>query len=178
MAELTTLARPYARAAFDVANAEGQLAQWLAALDAAAAVSCDPTVQAFLASPNLTATQKSDAIAEVLGSISSPKFGNFITTLAENKRLLLLPQIRDLFVALKAQKEKSIDVSIASAYPINDELAAKLSSALSQKLERTVKLSTVVDKSLLGGVLIRADDTVIDGSVKGRLAKLADAMKA
>lgn len=178
MAELTTLARPYARAAFAVANSEGQLAQWQAALDAAAAVSCDPKVQVFLASPSLTADYKSHAIVEVLGSLSSPKFGNFITTLANNKRLLLLPQIRELFIALKAEQEKTVDVSIASAYPINDELAQKLSLALSQKLERKVKLSTVVDESLLGGVLIHADDTVIDASVKGRLAKLAEAMKA
>jgi F-type H+-transporting ATPase subunit delta len=135
-------------------------------------------VKTFLASPGFTSEQRSAALVEVLGNLSSPKFGNFVTTLADNNRLLLLPYIRDLFVALKAQQEKSIDVSIASAYPINDELVAKLISALSQKLERKVTLTTVVDESLLGGVLIHADDTVIDGSVKGRLTKLAEAMKA
>jgi F-type H+-transporting ATPase subunit delta len=177
MAELTTLARPYARAAFDIANRDSQLDLWLAALNGAAAVITDSKVQAYLASPGLTAEQRSAAIVDVLGDLSSPKFGNFIITLAENNRLLLLPYIRELFIALKAQREKSIDVSIASAYPINEQLVAKLITALTQKLERKVKLTTVVDESLLGGVLIHADDTVIDGSVKGRLAKLAEAMK-
>ena len=178
MAELTTLARPYARAAFDVAIADGQLQPWTDALDMSAAVSCNAKVLALLESPGLTTKQKSDALVEVLGNISNPKFGNFIATLADNKRLLLLPYIREHFFAMKAQQQKTIDVSIASAYPIDEELSEKLSEALSQKLQRQVKLSTSVDQSLLGGVLIHADDTVIDGSVKGRLAKLAEAMKA
>lgn len=178
MAELTTLARPYARAAFEVANADGQLQQWFEALSSAAAVTGDAKVKALLASPGLTALQKSTAIVGVLGKISNPKFGNFVAALAENKRITLLPYICDLFVAMKAQQEKSIAVSISSAYPISDELLKKLTAALSQKLEREVKLATVVDESLLGGVIIHAGDTVIDGSVKGRLAKLAEAMKA
>ncbi len=178
MAELTTLARPYARAAFEVAQTGGELQPWLEALSSAAAVTGDAKVKALLSAPGLTAKQKSAAIVEVLGKISTPKFGNFLVSLAENKRLLLLPFIRDLFVAMKAQHEKAVEVAVSTAYPISDELIKKLTAVLTKNLEREVKLSSTVDESLLGGVVIHAGDTVIDGSVKGRLAKLADAMKA
>lgn len=178
MAELTTLARPYARAAFEVAQSDGQLQPWLEALASAAAISSHAKVKALLASPGLTANQKSAAIVDVLGKISTPKFGNFLASLADNKRLPLLPFIRDLFVAMKSQHEKAVEVEVSTAYPISDDLIKKLIKALSKNLNREVKLSTSVDESLLGGVVIHAGDTVIDGSIKGRLAKLADAMKA
>lgn len=176
MAELITLARPYARAAFEVAVAEGQLQQWSTALTSAATLVAHEKIRALLASPALTAEEKSAALVDVLGGASDKKFANFIATLAENKRLPMLPEIRDLFLAFKAEHEKSLDVSVATAYPINADLLDKLSRALAEKLGRRVKLTSAVDQSLLGGALIRAGDTVIDGSVKGRLAKLADAM--
>lgn len=178
MAELITLARPYARAAFEVAVAEGQLAQWANALSAVAALVTEEKIQRFLASPSKTAGDKSALIIELIGEVKGSKFANFIATLADNKRLFMLPEIRDRFSELKAEHEKSVDVSITTAYPINDDLLDKLSRALAEKLGRQVKLSSSIDQSLLGGALIRAGDTVIDGSVKGRLTKLADAMNA
>lgn len=178
MAELTTLARPYARAAFEVAQSDGQLPQWLEALKCAAAVIGHPKVKVLLASPGLTASQKSSAIVGVLGTLSGPKFGNFLVTLTENKRLSLLPFIRDLFIELKSQYEKMSEVSVSTAYPISEKLMKELATALTKALQREVKLTSTVDESLLGGVVIRAGDTVIDGSVKGRLAKLAETVKA
>ncbi len=178
MAELITLARPYARAAFEVAVADGQLQQWSAALTTAAAVATQEKIRTLLTSPALTAAEKSAAVIQVLGEIFNQKFAHFLAVLAENKRLSMLPEIRDLFQALKAEHEKSLDVLITTAYPVNDALLDKLSRALADKLGRRVKLASEVDRSLLGGALIRAGDTVIDGSVKGRLTKLADAMNA
>lgn len=178
MAELTTLARPYARAAFEVAVAENRLEQWAAALSTAAAVLKNDKVKALLASPSKTASEKSDVLNALLVESTDSKFANFIAALAENKRLSMLPEIQNLFLALKAEYEKSLEVSISTAYAINDDLLNKLSRALADKLGRRVKLSSTVDKSLLGGALIRAGDTVIDGSVKGRLTKLAEAMNA
>lgn len=178
MAELTTLARPYARAAFEVAQSDSELSQWLDALTTASAVVSHDKVKALLASPGLTAGQKSEAIIEVLGKLSNPKFGNFLVTLTEHKRLSLLPFIRELFIGLKSQYEKISEVSVSTAYPISDELMKTLTDALVEALQREVKISTSVDESLLGGVVIRAGDTVIDGSVKGRLAKLAETVKA
>lgn len=178
MAELTTLARPYARAAFEVAQTDGQLQQWLEALSNSAAVVSQEKVKILLASPSLTAMQKSSAIVEVLGKLSNPKFNNFLASLSENKRLLLLPYICELFSAMKAQYEKAAEVSVTTAFPISDAMLETLTASLTKALERDVKLTSEIDESLLGGVVIHAGDTVIDGSVKGRLAKLAEAVKA
>lgn len=178
MAESITLARPYARAAFEVAVADGQLQEWSTALASAAAIVTQQKIKALLTSPALTAADKSAAMLDVLGEAFHKKFANFIVALADNKRLSMLPEIRDLYRVLKADYEKSLDVSVTTAYPIDADLLDKLSRALAEKLGRRVKLSSAVDQSLLGGALIRAGDTVIDGSVKGRLTKLAEAMNA
>lgn len=174
MAESTTLARPYARAAFSVAKADGRLEPWAEALTAAAGVSQNEKMQALFGSPALTAAQKSATLEKLLGDLADEKVSNFLKVLADNNRLPLLPEIRSLFIALKAHQEKSVEVHIRSAFPASDEVQAKLTDALAQKLERKVTLAIEVDKTLLGGAVIRAGDTVIDGSVRGRLAKLAD----
>lgn len=178
MAELTTLARPYSRAAFDVAKEDGKLSEWAEALTSASAITSDETIQCLLSSPGLTATQKSDSLSEVLGDSVDQKFKNFLSTLADNKRLMLLPTIKLQFITLKAQQEKSIEVDVSTAFELSASVQEALVTALKKKLEREVSLSTSVDPSLLGGALIRAGDTVIDGSVKGRLAKLAEAMNS
>jgi F-type H+-transporting ATPase subunit delta len=179
MAELTTLARPYARAAFESARVDKQLNDWAQALSVASAVAGDAKIKRLLGAPGLTAAQKSAAFVEICcGRELTEKFTNFINVLAENKRLALLPFILTLFVDLKAQLEKSINVEVISAYTLPADLQAKLIEALTTKLERAVTLESRIDKSLIGGAVIRAGDTVIDGSVKGRLAKLAEAMNS
>lgn len=178
MAELTTLARPYARAAFDTARADGQLTEWANALSVAASVACEQKVKQLLVAPGLTAAQKSAAFADVCGAELSHKFKNFVSVLAENKRLALLPFIQTLFLDLKAQLEKAVHVDVATAFELSAESKAQLVIALTKKLDRVVTLESTVDKSLIGGAIIRAGDTVIDGSVKGRLAKLAEAMNS
>ena len=178
MAELSTLARPYAKAAFEVAKTDNELGLWAEALNLAAAVSEDSKIKTLLGSPALTADQKCESLLEVLGLGEHVKFSNFLHALAENKRLGLMAEIRSFYLAQKAQQEKTIDVSISTAFSLTDEYKAALVKALTKKLEREVKISTDVDKSLLGGALIRAGDTVIDGSVKGRLTKLAESMNA
>ncbi|BCD99910.1 F0F1 ATP synthase subunit delta [Marinagarivorans cellulosilyticus] len=178
MAELTTLARPYARAAFESARADSQLNEWAQALVVAAAVASEPKVKQLLAAPGLTAAQKSAAFADVCGSELSDKFKNFVSVLAENKRLALLPFIQTLFIDLKSQLEKAINVEVTTAFEISAETQSQLVIALTKKLDRVVTLESSIDKSLIGGAVIRAGDTVIDGSVKGRLAKLAEAMNS
>jgi F-type H+-transporting ATPase subunit delta len=98
--------------------------------------------------------------------------------LAQNKRLALLPSIAELFLELKANQEKTIAVSISSAFELEASIQNKLTEALTAKLQREVKVNTNIDQTLLGGVVIRAGDIVIDGSIKGRLAKLAEALSA
>ncbi len=178
MAELTTLARPYAKAAFEQARIATDLAGWSEALVLVAAVSQEENIQKVQTAPSLTAEQKSAMFLEVCGDKLNEKQQNFIKILSENKRLSLLPQVFELFELFKANQEKSVDVDVQTAFEISAELQDKLAQTLRKKLDREVTLQTSVDKNLLGGALIRAGDTVIDGSVRGRLAKLAEAMNA
>ncbi len=178
MAELSTLARPYAKAAFEVAAASGELANWSQQLGTAAAVTQDPAMAGILGSPSYTAEQMADTMIEVCGDAVSGAGRNFIQVLASNKRLPLLPEIHNLFEQYKANREKSVDVEVISAFEMDSDSERKLAEVLTRKLEREVKVDTTVDKSLVGGVLIRAGDLVIDGSVRGRLNKLAEAMNS
>lgn len=178
MAELTTIARPYAKAAFESAEQAGELQQWSEMLALAAAVAQQDKMKLVLVSPGLTTEEKAKTFLDVCGDALNDAAANLVLTLAGNQRLLLLPEVKELFELHKAQREKSVDVEVATAFELSDEMQDKLAKALSVKLDREVSLSTLVDKSLLGGVLVRAGDTVIDGSVRGRLTKLAEAMNS
>jgi F-type H+-transporting ATPase subunit delta len=131
-----------------------------------------------LKSPALTAEKLSEALLLICGDSVSSKGSNLVRLLAENRRLVLLPQISELFDALKDAREKSIDVEISSAYALSDAVVASLTAALEKRLDRTVKLHRTVNKQLIGGVVIRAGDTVIDSSVRGKLNKLAESLSS
>ena len=178
MAELITLARPYAKAAFAHARAAGALDAWARALGTAAAVAADARAAPLLGSPGYTPAQKADALIEVCGEDLPGEARNFIRVLADNRRLPLLPQVHALFLALKAQQEKAIDLQVTSAYEIAPEQAERLARVMGEKLQRQVRVNTAVDASLIGGVVLRTEDLVIDGSVRGRLAKLSEAMNS
>lgn len=178
MAELTTLARPYAKAAFEVALAANALDRWSKMLTLSAAVTRDHTISALLKSPALTSEQVTDSFLKVCGDDLEAKGKNFIRLLAENKRLVLLPQISQLFEVLKANQEKSVDVEITTAFEISSDISTKLAQALKTRLQREIKMATHVDRNLIGGAVIRAGDTVIDSSVRGKLSKLAESMKS
>jgi len=178
MAELSTLARPYAKAAFKYALEKNELAQWASQLATAAAVAADRGMEVVLNNPSLTAEQQARSVCDVCGDVLSDQVRNFIAILSANKRLALLPEIYELFSHYKANQEKSVDVEVVSAFDLADEARDRLAGALGKKLEREVKVRTTTDSSLLGGVLIRAGDLVIDGSVRGKLNKLAEALNS
>ena len=178
MAEWSTLARPYAKAAFDYARESSDLAGWSKQLALLAAVAGTDKMVQVIASPELTAEQQAAKLVQLCGDELSDKTRNFVRVLADNKRLRLLPEISALFDQFKANQERSVDVEVASAFDLEGDIADRLAQALRGKLQRDVTIKTVVDKSLLGGVVIRAGDVVIDGSVRGRLAKLAKAMNS
>src|SRR3990167_7690235 len=134
MAELTTLARPYAKAAFEHAQAHQQLANWSVMLGLAAAVSQDDTMQRVLKTPRLTSTDKATTFIDVCGDKFDAQVRNFIHIVAENDRLALLPQIVELFELYKAEQEKSIDVDVTSAFALSDEQQDKLAKVLSARL--------------------------------------------
>mgnify|MGYP003575558129 CR=1 FL=1 len=178
MAELTTLARPYAKAAFEYAQVHQQLAQWSAMLGLAATVSQDDTMQRVLKAPRMTRNDKATTFVEVCGEKFDAQARNFIHVLSANDRLPLLPEISELFELYKAEQEKTVDVDVTSAFALSNEQQDKLAKVLSARLGREVRLHAAEDASLLGGVLIRAGDLVIDGSVRGKIAKLAEALKS
>lgn len=178
MAELSTLARPYAKAAFEYARDKKALSAWLEQLATAAAVAADSVLEAVLNNPSMTAEQQSQTVVDVCGDALGLEVRNYVAILASNKRLGLLPEIYSLFAQYKANHEKSVDVEVISAFDLADATKDKLADVLGKKLEREVKVTTSTDKDLLGGVLIRAGDLVIDGSVRGRLNKLAEAMNS
>lgn len=178
MADLITLARPYAKAAFQVALADNALASWSSMLAVSATVSRAEQVRALLISPHLSTAQQAGAVIDVCGDALNEKGRNFISLLAENKRLALLPEIAALFEALKAQQEKSVDVQVTSAFDLAPATIESLATALRKRLEREIRITSHVDATLIGGVIIKAGDLVIDSSVRGKLNQLAEAMNA
>ncbi|MAY43082.1 MAG: F0F1 ATP synthase subunit delta [Oceanospirillaceae bacterium] len=177
MAEVNTVARPYTKAAFEFAMDKGNLDQWSALLSLAAAAVEDEKVASVLNNPALTDSQKADLMVSICEDADEAG-KNFLKLLAGNKRLALLPEIAQQFNTLKADQEKSLDIEVTTAFELLDAQQEKLAQALKTKLGRDVTLTAQVDKTILGGVVVRTDDLVIDGSVRDRLAKLAEAMNS
>jgi len=178
MAEALTLARPYAKAVFEFAVEHNSLDGWSTMLASVSEAVTHPEMAALLGSPALSSDQQASLVADACGTRINDKARNLINTLARNKRLSLLPEVRAQFERLRAERQKKVDVEVISAYPLTDEALGKLVAALKRRLDREVNIETTVDSSLIGGAIIRAGDTVIDGSLRGRLSKLAEALNA
>ena len=172
MAERATIARPYAKAAFGYARDANAFAGWSQGLKSGADVVCDPRVAALTKSPQWTAAALVGLVNDVVGSKLDAGMQNFVRVLAENRRLLLLPEIAAHFEVLRAEVENTVDVEVVSAVPLDAAQRDKLQSALSARLKRRVRMQNSVDATLMGGAVVRAGDLVIDGSLKGRLDRL------
>lgn len=174
MAELTTVARPYAKAAFEFARDKSVLADWSAQLALAGALASDAEFARYLARPTLTAGQQAEAFVKAAGDKLGTDVRNFVSEIVHNKRLEALPAIAELFEAYRAELEQSAEVAVTSAYDLSAEQRTTLAAKLSQKLGRKITIDAVtVDKSLIGGVVIRSGDMVIDASLRGKLGKLS-----
>lgn len=178
MAELTTLARPYAKAVFAEAQEKGALDAWSSDLALLAACVAEQQLAAVLQHPSLSAKQQAQTLIDVCGDKLNEAAKNLVTVLAENKRLMLLAEVSALYEEMKAQLQNTVDVVVTSAFPLSSEQSNKLAQALKARLQCDVRMNSEVDESLIGGAIIRAGDLVIDGSVTGKLAKLAEAMKS
>lgn len=176
MAEVSTIARPYAKAAFEFALANGQLSQWSQALATAALVAADQEMKRLLDSPALSDEQKAALLVDVCGDGLTDAAKNFIGVLADNKRLPALPAISRTFEVLKAQQEQALDVDVISAFELTQEQQSKLAQKLKAKWQKEISINTRIDTGLIGGVVIRAGDLVIDDSLRGRLTKIAEAV--
>ena len=176
MSELTTAARPYARAAFDTAKANGEQQKWSDMLGFMAAVAHDPTMTALLDSPRLSQNQAAEMFISVCEEKIDQRGKNFIKLLAENDRLKLLPEVTALYEHYRAEAEGTIEAEVISASEVSEAQLAKITASLKNRLGKEVRLTSKIDSSLIGGAIIRAGDLVIDGSVSGRLEKLSTAL--
>jgi F-type H+-transporting ATPase subunit delta len=174
MSNALTLARPYARAAFGLAREHGRLAPWSNLLGFAATIAADARVQELLGHPKLTLD---DTLALLLPSGDvDPNFRQYLAVLADNRRLVLLPEIADQFEALRAEAERVTKVTVTSAAPMGPDEAERLVAALKRRFGSEIALEQAVDPELIGGAVIDAGDVVIDGSLRGKLARLSAAL--
>jgi F-type H+-transporting ATPase subunit delta len=172
MAEKTTIARPYAKAAFQEAQSDKDLPLWSETLRAAATAVRDPRVHELLGSPSISGEELAQFVVGVTGAKLDEHGENFFRLLGENHRLGFLPEISTLFDEYKDEAERVIDVTVTSAAPIDGAQQQALGKALERKLKRAVRLHFATDSTLIGGAVLRAGDTVIDGSLLSRLKRI------
>jgi F-type H+-transporting ATPase subunit delta len=176
MSEAITTARPYAQAAFDEAQQLKALQAWSEMLLSLADAINHPEMIAVVTNPRVAKKQVEGLMEALLEKGASKQQHNFVRILADNQRLQLLPEIAALFEALKAEAEKTVNVVVDSAFELSAAQKDKIVSSLKKSLGREIKLSCKVNKELLGGVVIRAGDKVIDGSARTRLGEMANAL--
>ncbi|PJG86058.1 F0F1 ATP synthase subunit delta [Conservatibacter flavescens] len=176
MSEFTTIARPYAKAAFDFAVEHNAIEKWTTMLNFGAELVKQPELENIL-SGSSSALKISDTIISICGEQFDQYGQNFIRVIAENKRLNALPAIFQQFLNYVAEYQATAEVDVISAQPLNDEQRKKIAQAMEKKLARKVKLNCSVDSTLIAGAIIRADDMVIDGSSRGQLTRLANELQ-
>lgn len=173
MAELLTLARPYAKAAFAYASEQGAIDSWSNVLSLLSATVQDEAFSAYINRPELTPVEKVKAFVQVLGAEQTTvAISNYLTLLADNDRLALLPDISEEYELLKAQNNHTVDVVIESAFPLTAEQEQKLAERLTQRFNSKVNVTVEVNSDLIAGVVIRAGDQVIDDSALNKLEKM------
>lgn len=175
MAELRTIARPYAEAAFGLAKDENAFAAWSDALASMAALASAPEMQNLVGNPALPPAKLADLVASAVPSISKSQ-KEFLHVLAENERLLALSDIGAMFELLRNEAEKVLSAEVTSAFPMTDAQVADVTALLEKKHSKKVKVSVVVDPALIGGVSIAIGDEVTDASVRGKLSRMASAL--
>jgi F-type H+-transporting ATPase subunit delta len=168
-----TIARPYAKAAFEEARANGHLGPWAQALDVASEVVSDARVAQLIGDPEVVPADLAQLIIDVAGARLQEHGRNFLRTLAENHRLAYLPEIAVLFKELKDVEEGVADVTVTSAAPLDQAQQQTLAQALARRLKRQIRLHCETDPKLIGGAVIRAGDLIIDGSLRGKLEQLS-----
>ena len=177
MSEFITVARPYAKAAFDFAVEHQSIDRWQDMLTFAAEVTKNEQM-AELLSGALAPETLAESFIAVCGEQLDESGQNLIRVMAENNRLNALPDVLEQFIHLRAASEAISEVEVTSANALSDEQLTKISAAMEKRLSRKVKLNCKIDKSVMAGVIIRSGDMVIDGSVRGRLERLADVLQS
>ena len=178
MAELATIARPYAEAAFELARDEQSLPAWSEMLRFAATVIADPRVATALDNPRLDAAAKESLLLSIGGDRFTPEGRNFVRVLVESERVMLLPQIAAMFETLKNEAEATAKATIESAFELSDAQVAELRSALERRFGKKIETTVTVNPELIGGARITVGDAVLDGSVQAKLALMQAQLRA
>jgi len=173
MSELSTLARPYAEAVFRLAQGENDLAGWSARVKSLALIVADEQLARLIADPAVPAERVAGLVIDVAGSGLGERGANFVKVLADNDRLSLLPEIGAQFETLRATAEGTLEATITSAQELSQAQIDELVGGLKAKFNRAVNVQVAVDPELIGGAVITIGDQVIDGSVRGRLQRMA-----
>ena len=178
MAELSTIARPYAEAAFRTAKEGKALPAWNDLIAELAAVADRPEMRALVSNPRVTDDKLYGVFAGVLKSPLDQKAQNFLRLLIENGRIDALQELSSQFTALKNAEEDSADAHIVSAFPLSDAQVSELVAGLAAKFKKTLKPHVSVDASLIGGVRVVVGDLVFDTSVKAQLERMKTTLTA
>lgn len=172
---LKTLARPYAKAAFEYALDKNAISAWESILREAAQLAKNPLMVTLLSNPDVTPSQCDDLFCEALSPLfTHDEQRNFFHLLAENRRLPLLSDIFELFMHFNAAHEKTVEIALTSAIPLDDSYQKRFKDALEKRFGQHVAMTYTVDSTLLGGAIIRIGDKVIDGSIRGKLNRLQE----
>ncbi|MCS3903445.1 F-type H+-transporting ATPase subunit delta [Methylohalomonas lacus] len=172
MLEKTTIARPYAEAAFEQAREEGTLKSWSELLSVLAVAVSDKQMHALLQNPRVTAAQLLDIVSGIAGGELSETQRNFLQVLVEAERLQFAPEMKTLFEANRLDAEGLANVEVVSAYPLEDAQRSRITDAMAKRLDRKIELTESTDEKLIGGAVIRNGDSVIDASIRGQLEEL------
>jgi F-type H+-transporting ATPase subunit delta len=173
VSELVKFARPYAKAAFQLARDGGRLAEWSDMLQLASSIAANKIVADAIGSPHVSRQQAASLFLTAAADQFDSQFGNLLSVLAENDRLSILPEIAGMYEKLRQDEEKRLSVRVVSAVALSDDQQQRMRAALSKRFDREISLESEIDTTMLGGAVIYAGDMVIDGSVRGRLQKLA-----
>ena len=176
MSNVTTLARPYAKAAFDLADADNATGSWNDMLALAGSLVSEESMATLLQSPEVGGKQVVKILSDIAGESFNDRFRDYLWVLAENKRFPLIPEIATLYQKLREEADKLLRVKVVSAFALDENQATRMKEALARRFEREILLESEVDSSIIGGAIVYADGQVIDGSLKDRLTKLSNSL--
>ena len=176
MSSLTTLARPYAKAAFELAQAEQSLAGWDDMLGLACAIVTEESMANLLENPDVSRDRVLEVVTGAAGDAFSERFRGFLSVLSDNDRMALLPQVAELYRGFRQKAENRLSVRVLSAVPLDEDQAGRLKDALARRYECDIELENRIDAGVIGGAVVYAGDQVIDGSLRGRLDKLSNSL--
>ena len=177
MAEAITVARPYAVAAWRHAEAEGKAEQWTDMLGMMADIVSNETMSSIVTDPRIGADRLTQLMLDICGGHINDTAESLVRLLVENGKLSLMPEIAAVFAGLKSEAGGAVDATLLAAYPVDAKFEKAIAAAMQKKLNREVKFTTEEDKSLLGGVIVRVGDMVIDASIKGQIESLANELR-